>query len=451
MDVSPDPLGSPASGHPVSVKRVIRRVMLGQMLFTAGNALTTGVFFTYFVYEFHPSTLLLSVTMIAPETSQALSVLGRRIALKRQRRKWIWVRYLLASRLAALLIPLALLWPNSGATAGPVLFILACTATWYMLQGIAYVNYISWLSDLVPDVRWGRLFSRRQMAGLLVSVGVPLTIAYARRHYLQGLSPTAAHASYAVIFTVGGILVLISILPLLSLPDVPWRPAQSVQGKNIWEFVCRRGDFRLLLASRWWLAFFQGLTQAVLFRYAVDRLHVPVEEYTLLISLMLVTQLPLTWWGGRLSDAGRDKQGYVWGLLAVSCALPLWIWSTPQTRGLLYLAYALWGAFGIVNVCGTNLCLKLSPAGDNAGQFALYEQVAGLIAGGAGLLGGYALDLLMQSTTSAWSLYGLDAFQMLFFVSWLGRLTAPLWVISLRQPPPRTRGESLSAGIDSGD
>jgi hypothetical protein len=107
--------------------------------------------------------------------------------------------------------------------------------------------------------------------------------------------------------------------------------------------------------------------------------------------------------------------------------------STREFWQPVCLAYALWGGFGLVNVCLNNLCLKLAPRSDNTTQFAVFEQVGGLIAGLAGLLGGYCLDRLLAGISQG-SPTAQSAFLVLMAVSWLGRLTAPLWLLGVRQP-----------------
>lgn len=427
--------------------RVVRAVMLSQLLFMAGNSLTVGGFFNYFVVQFHPSAFLMAAAMIAPETSQSFSFLARRVAIRNPNRKRNWIVFLILGRLASMLLPLALLWPASSESAmEPIMLVLICTVFWHLFQGIGYVNYISWLSDLVPEAHWGRLFSRRQMAGLIVSLGIPLTTVWLRQHLLKGLPVIAERWSYSVLFIGGGFLTLTSILPLLCFSDVPPKRSEaSERSVAAVPFTISR-SFCYLLASRWWLAFFQGLTQAVLFKYAVDTLKISLPTYTVLTSLMILLQLPLAWWAGLWCDAYREKQVVFWSLLAISCALPFWMFAKPESWFLICAAYAIWGGFGIVNVCGQSLCLKLAPASDNTGHFALYDQIAGLIAGLAGLLGGFWLDQLLHG---AWptNVLRVSPFVILFGVSWLGRLTAPLWLLPVQAPTSaeKSHGATTSA------
>lgn len=417
-------------------KLIVRRVMISQFLFMAGHSLTVGGFFNYFVNGFRPSALLMAAAMIVPETSQSLSVLGRIVIRRFPDRKRNWILFLIGGRLAAMLLPLALLWPETTTLAyEPLIFILACTAVWYLLQGISYVNYISWLSDLVPQYRWGKLFSRRQLAGLMVSLAMPFLVAWLRQHLLKGLPPEAERWSYSVLFIGGGLLALTSIIPLLSLSDSFGIEKREANFKAAPRTLSLSRSFLLLLGGRWWLAFFQGLTQAVLFRYAVNTLHVSLEVYTTLTSIMVLTQMPMAWWGGKLSDRYLEKWTVFGSMVFLSCAMPCWLLASEQYWFPIVFAYVIWGGFGLLNVCGQNLCLKLSPQHDNSSHFALYDQVAGLVAGIAGLTGGFFLDAMVK-TPLEWNGLPLPPVAVLLTISWIGRLTAALWILLVKQPVP---------------
>jgi len=424
--------------------RIVHSVMISQLLFVSGNSLTVGGFFNYFVIQFHPSAFLMAAAMIAPETAQSFSLVSRCVVRRFPNRKRNWIIFLIAGRLVSMLMPLALLWPASTPDAAvnatvPLLLILGCTATWYFLQGVAYVNYVSWLSLLVPEVNWGRLLSRRQLAGLAVSLGMPLLIICLRHYFLKDQTPEVVRWSYSVLFVGGGLLTLTSIFPLLKYREVSWTETVPVtssppvtSNRFRWEDGPNR-SFRYLLGARWWLAFFQGLTQAVLFKYSVDILQISLPTYTVLSSLMVLVQMPLALWAGRCSDRFQEKIILFWSILGLSLAMPFWILATPERWFLVTFAYVIWGGFGVLNVSGQSLCLKLSPTGDNLNQLALYDQISGLIAGLAGLLGGFCLDRLLQTGIQPESISSLP-YLLIMTISWIGRGSAAFWLLPIRQP-----------------
>ena len=421
-----------------TVRRVTRAVIASQMLFSTGHSLTTGGFFTYFIYEFQPTALMLSLLQIAPETSEAFSVWGRWIAIRFGNRKWIWITALTLARVAALCIPVTLLWAGEGPQSGILAAILLLTIVWYLCQGIAYVNYVSWLSDLVPEVNWGAFFAKRQMAIVAISISVPIAAGLIRQDVLKSLPESDQRWSYAAIFLVGGTLCLGSIGPMLPIPHVPWqhRNAPSEKPRRRLRFSRHYG---LFLMSRWWLAFFQGLTQAALFKFSVDFLNVDLVRYYTLSAVMLLLQFPCAWIGGRLSDQSRDRPAFALGILATGLGLGFLFLADREHWWWIFGTYAFWGGFGLVNVCGNNLCLKLSPSGDNAAHIGLYRQVSGLFAGASGMLGGWWLDRMLSAGAEG---FPLTPYYVLFAISMGGRLTAPLWLLGVAQP--------ISQGAESG-
>lgn len=433
-------------GTKPNVKHVTRAVVYSQMLFVAGHSLTTGGFLSYFFEEFGPSAFALALLQILPDASEASGLTARWINRRAGGHKKTWAITFLLARLSALLIPFSLFWEFTSLHTQPQIYILSCVVLWHVFQGIAFVTYLSWLSELVPEVGWGRFFARRNIAELMIRLVVPIGIALLRRKVLDASPHDLEVISYAVIFTLGSGLCLTSMLPLLRLPDsVPPSRNDSAVATSLLSSLMSSRAFLLLLAHGWWLSLFQGLTQAVLFKFRVRVLGISLETFLLLNALMYALQIPLSLWAGRLCDRGRDWDAYLWSLLVVSAAMLVYLSATASTWWLLFLAHALFGVFGMVNVCNFTIALKLAPEKDNLMHLALFRQIGGLLAGIAGLVGGLWLDDLIQNASNPAD--GLDwGCRLLMLISWLGRVTAVLWLLPLAwgfwrgtaQPPSRT-------------
>lgn len=417
--------------------RITRLAVISQLLFTAGHSLTSRGFFYYFVNEFHPSARMMALLQVAPETAETAGIAARWTIRKLGTRKWIWICLVVLARLAALGIPLILLWQGVISDGISLWWILLCTILWYGAQGIAYVTYISWLSDLVPAWHWGRFFAKWKIASLVVTIAVPTAVGLARSEYLKALSPGWQTWSYGVIFAAGCAIVIASVLPMLRLPEC--LPSEKHSSRS--EFAPNRKTIRALLRDQnyrwflihyWWLSAFQGLTQAVVFLYSSRVLQISLKTYYWMNGTMLLLQIPFSVFGGRLSDRQRDREVLMAGLLAVSCAMGFWLVATPDHWWLAWGAYAIWGLFGAVNVCEQNLNLKLAPPGDNTLHLSLVRQWGGLFAAAAGLLGGWWLDTLTggESFTPQSALW---PFQLIFAISWIGRATAALWLFGIRR------------------
>lgn len=414
---------------------VTRRVVLGQMLFTAGHALSSGGFLYYFANEFRPSAVLLALLQVLPEISETAGLFVRPLVQGARSRKRVWIACLLAGRVAALGIP-AMAFPGlRPAGIDPFWIIVACVGVWYACQGLSYVAYISWLSDLAPEQRWGRFFAARQAGMLAVTLVTTIGVSFAHQQWLKSLPDETRDLSYVIIFVAGGLLAVASILPLVSLPDVAPRSGPSpLPSLAILQSALADNSYRRFVAHGWWLAAAQGLSQAALYKYQVDVLHLPVHLYYTLTSVMLLLQFPMALAAGRLSDRYGDRRPLLFALFAISPALLFWVAATEPTWWLLFGAYALWGLFGVVNLCQQNLALRLAPRSDNLLHFGVFRQVGGLLAGIAGLCGGLWLDALLRDPAST-SLLGLtlSPFHVIFAVSMLGRATAPLWLLGVRE------------------
>lgn len=420
-------MNSNESGLPiVDTNRVTRAVVISQMLFTAGHSLTTGGFLYYFAYSFGPSAFFLAALQIAPETSEAFSFITRTLLNRFQSRKWLWVYCLLFGRIAALLIPCSLFFQQNADFALVTILISICL--WHLLQGIAYCSYISWLSELVPTMNWGTFFAKRKMASLLIAIIVPTSAGLMRKAWISQLPKPEQNWSYGIIFGIGAILVMASILPMLKIPDRPVRKTASIAKSQRSFSGFLSADFRWLLASRWWLAFFQGLTQVVIFKYSVDILQIELEEYYQLSGMMLLIQIATSWWGGKICDRGHELSLLMLSLTGVSFAMYFWCIAETDSKWLATGAYLIWGGFGFVNIALQYLTLKLAPAGDNSFHISLSRQSSGFIAGIAGLIGGIWLDQLLKNAN--WSVE--QSFYLLFIISWVGRATAAFWLLPIR-------------------
>ena len=421
--------------EPISTAAIIRRVWFGQLLFSAGHALTTGGFLNYFADPYFKGlTLAFAVLQITPEAAESLSVITRWIVQRCGNPKTVWWVSLLLGRIAALIIPgvvFAGVIPGSPSAIG---VIIGSLAIWYLLLGISYTAYLSWLSQQVPEVNWGRMLASRSIAISLVTIAMTGT---ASRLVDWTLRETGwgKETVYPVLFAVGGAICLLSILPLLAvpagnLPSPVGGEKQDRKRKSSWEAFRRAWDnisFRRFLLGSWQLALFQGLTQTAQFQLSKNILKVSLSEYYSMVSLMLLLQIPLAALSAWLVDRGHDRKVMVLGLLGLSLAMGCWVLAGWYGPGWLWAAYLIWGGFGLVNVAQPSLALKLSPRDDNALQLSLYRPIGGLLAAIAGLIGGAILSRYAEGTPLA----PLVVFQVIFVVSGTGRAAAALWFLPI--------------------
>lgn len=427
-----------SAGHP---RRVVQAVFLNQLIWTAGYSLTSGGFLLFFARELGAKGLAISIVLTLPEIASFLGVCSRTVVSLFATRKRMWLVCTIAARFGSVIIPIAalitddqnLLW----------LMIIALIVT-YTLQSFAYTAYLSWVADMAPANRWGRLFSTREIAKVAILLILPTSMGFLRDSWKES---EWIVQFYATTFLLGTLLQLASIPPLMSLPTLDVNPLQPLRPSwSVLADIFRDTDLRWLIIHRWWLAFFQGITQAPIFLYSVRELGVGLGPYTLLTVTMYGIQLLILSQIGRVSDQIGNKWPSILGLLGASAAMLFWMAARPESWWWIIGAYICWGCFAIPNVCERNLLLKLSPRTDNQLHIAMFRHSAGLLAGLSGLLGGILLDdFLGNRIVFAW--LGLETnsagptfeakypvYLWFFTFSFLGRITAPLFLIPIREP-----------------
>lgn len=412
-------------------------------MFSAGHALTTGGFLNYFADPYFKGlTLAFAVLQITPESAESLSVITRWIVQRCGNPKIVWWSALVLARIAALAIPGTVIGGAVPGTQGVIALMIGSLAACYLLLGISHTAYLSWLSQQVPEVNWGRMLASRSIAVSLVTITMTGT---ASRLVDWTLHQTGwgRELVYPVLFSVGGGICLLSIVPLLAVPagETIAPRASSSRGndnqdtprtQSSWGTFCQVWSdigFRRFLLGSWQLAFFQGLTQTAQFQFSKSILKVSLTDYYAMVSLMLLLQIPLAALSGMLVDRGHERTVMVFGLLGLSAAMGCWTLAGWYGTNWLWAAYFVWGGFGLVNVAQPSLALKLSPREDNALQLSLYRPIGGLLAAFAGLIGGGLLNQYAEGSQLA----PLVVFQAIFLISGFGRALAALWFLPARR------------------
>ncbi len=429
--------------------RVLRAIAANQLLWTAGYSLTTGGFLLYFARELGANAAWIAVLLVLPESAGIAGLLTRSVARNIAARKRLFVTATIAARLVALPIPLlALLTPTSDAGGEFLWIVAACVVATHAIGAIAYTAYLSWLSDLMPDVAWGRMFAHREISKLAILLVLPVGVGYLRDVWTS--IPELTFVGYGLTFVAGQVLLTTSILPMLGLPSIT--PASRSSPRTDWQQVraaFQNRSMRSLLAHNWSLAFANGLTQSAFFLFSASfgPLGISLGTYNLMSGLMRGLQIPVSMYAGRVCDRNRALAARVWGVFIGSSGLVFWLIAQRETWWLLFLAYAMWGAYAAANVAGDKLMLEFAPRSDNATHIALFVQVGGLLSGLAGLLGGIWLDHLREvafgrTFAMPWGAYRFESYQLVFAVSLAARYGSLAWLWPIAK---RRRDEAIGS------
>ena len=125
---------------------------------------------------------------------------------------------------------------------GKLLAMVLALFVFNLLRSISLAAWLPWLTELIPENVRGRFLSRDQIfmhAGFLVSLGVGAAMLYGRSSNLQ----------FALLFLVGAVATVASLLFLRKVPDVEAREAVIRSGARVpWrEIVFYPPFFRLVL------------------------------------------------------------------------------------------------------------------------------------------------------------------------------------------------------------
>ncbi len=342
-----------------NLEATTRAVLLNSMLWTAGNALTSGGFLSYFASELGASSVVLAILMATPESVGVVALAGRYVIHALGDRKRTWLVCSLISRAALLGIPLLAFPQLRPQFIHPVWIMIGCLAISQAAQkAIAFVAYFSWLSDLVPNHRWGRFFALRQIATLVILLIVPVAAGYARGYWRKTYSEEQALLALLVTMAVGIGLLFCSLWPMLRVQSIPiqtnsenlFYQRRTVSGK----MVSLRGiaqalsdaRFRWLCLYSWWLAFWSGLTQVVVFKFLYGPLAISLGTYYLLSSVMKLVQIPISWRTGLISDRVGNKTVLMAGVLATAAAMPFFCLASVAQWWWVFGAYVMWGGWG---------------------------------------------------------------------------------------------------------
>ena len=420
-------------------RRIIRLVMWNSAFWYAGNLLISGGFVSYFGYDLGLNAFGVSLLLATPETVGIVGLGTRSLVFRWGNRKWVWATFSLLARLVTLGIPLLAWLKYAGiAPAHSGYWLIGLLATGQACQAISTVAYSSWVTDLVPVTRFGPLLAWRNVANLLVAMVIPVMGGMLRDQWKlyekQGLWPVGASLwAYVAIFLIGVFLQLLSMLFFWNLPHPNWnRPKVETSDSSK---ISTAADPHLfyLLGFSLWHAFWSGLTQSVFFLYRLKVLHIELMTYYLLESAMKLVQMPYGLVSSRYGKTLGRTRWLVVSWLLVTLSMLGWLLATPKQWWWIWGVYLLWGAWAGINVTGTELCWRLAPKGDNTFSLAVFDRVAGMLAGISGLIGGWYLDSWLQANRN-WTMigYSLSPYHLLIMIGLLGRLSAGLWLLGLR-------------------
>ena len=350
-------------------------------------------------------------------------------------RKWFCIIGLLIAPIIVALIPLLIprLMTGTDSLKLVLTIVVSIWCLYHLVEYFAMVAFWSWVGDLVPNRIRGRFLAYRQgwlIAGALFGVFISMQL-------LPQLFPVAKDAPvwerYLVPVMLGGLLQLISVLPLIRIPEIAWQGKELRWGGRFRQMFAplANGRYLLLIAFVCWINMANGLTQTSQTGYNY-RLF-PGEQYSIIVLFGTLTQtgqLFLSPTTGRLIDRFGNVKIIAACMVLVSTGSLCYFTATPETRYFLALAALAWVFWIGVNVGTLNMAVGLAPPEEKSSYIALYFAVTTAAMALATLVGGAMADYFRETkfivpvVGSVWNYP-----QWSFVLSWFLRLVSVFWLL----------------------
>lgn len=430
-----------------ALRGAIRLSYIAAVLWAAGNVLSSGLLLVYLARSLGATGLQTSLLQAAPALVGLLRLFTPALILRFGSAKRVCLVTSVVAYVLLALVPIAV--GVGGESSLVALLWLLCVHQ--LLEQIATVALWTWLGDLVPRRLRGRYFGRRNILQLCVLLPLLPASGWAV-DALKRFFPEEPGLPYAVAVAIGTLLLLVSLVPLVSMPAVGSLAVKSplAGACNLVDLLLQplfdRASRRLLLYGCWF-SFFNGLfsTAQNIFPKAV--LGLELGAMNLMQATMRLGQIGVSGAVGPISDRRGNRPVLVACQLLVGTAPLFYLVASPAQPYWLYGAWILWSAYAGINICLPNLTMRLAPPGRHAANLAAYYALTSVFLTAGTFLGGYLFDLYPKQT---WHVFGwsLDRYTLAFLLAWITR-TAGAGIVAIVLEPGVGRRASAVRGKPS--
>jgi len=421
--------------YPWELPSIMRKHIYTGAMGNIWTSLISGLFFIYFGNTIGLSRFQWGLMGGFSAWLIAAQLLSARLTERSGRRKVIWFSFAAADRsLRFVGILLALwLWRAGNPAAGPVLIVTICLANFSGMMAVP--PWMSWLADIVPEEEHGAFLGRRSMwiALSVVAVVVPAG-------YLVDRTPEEHRlATVVALFAAATAVGLADLIIHGTIPEPRMRlPAR---GRFLGSILtcCRDMRFRpwLVFNGAWTFAMTLGGVLATV--YFVENLglkHNFVGGTLVLTTLTLLGTVFTGRWAGRMVDRHGPHRVLFWAHMGWSLLPLFWMLASPATA-LVFLAGAslLGGAASRAALNAANKLITRTPSPERRATYAAVSTSVGSLAAGAGAFIGGSILRALGDWHTTWHGMDLEAFHVLFALSFCLRLGVTL-VLGPRIPAP---------------
>jgi Na+/melibiose symporter-like transporter len=355
------------------------------------GTLTHGVFLTGFALYLKMDELMIGLLAAIPYLVTLFQLPASYYICRKGRRKFIAHRAAAVTRL--LWLPILAVGLASGL--GNTTRCMLVMTLYFVLQAfssVSFVAWLSWTSDLVPDEIRGTFFGTRNM--LCGAAGIAAVLLFG--NLVDVLKTQASDLALAISVPLLGAVFfgLISLHYLNRIGDVEAQPRPCVDYWHELTSPFRESNFRqfLLFAFCWNFAVYFAAPFFSL--YYLRDLKYSYGFVAVLTTVGSVLDLIGMQVWGRISDRVKNKAVIRlagWGVVFLPA---LWAMVRPGDVIVPVLLQLISGSFWAgVNLCTSNLLLRISPQTDRVWFISAHSITAGLGAALAPITAGLVLNM----------------------------------------------------------
>lgn len=414
------------------------------VLWSLGNALTTGFLVTFLALELGAKPLSISVILALQSTVGLLRLATPTLVnwLGSTRRTCL-VMSLVSYGLIALL-PLSPLVEHRLPGVDPVWVMIAILSAHQLFEYLGAVALWSWFGALIPSRVRGRFLARRNLWQMIVvTIVTPASGWFVDQWKLAHPSDDARLWGYAIVLALGAVALLASLVPLVRLPAVEsprhheW--AMSPSGWQ-WSSLTRPWfdpHFRRLLLFIAWFSFSNGLTQTAQNIFPKALLDLSLTTSLVMVTTMRLGQAAVSLPIGQWSDRWGNRTLLIVSQACIALGLVFYAAATRESPEWLWGAWLVWIAFAGHNICLYNLLLHLAPAPNNTAHVAMYFVISGVVLALSTLAGGWLLDAGQAAIAAGtWSIDRAEWFRAIFLSGGVLRLFGTVFLWRIIEPVP---------------
>jgi MFS family permease len=362
-------------------------------LFTeAMVAFTGGTFLVAMAMKMGASNVQIGILAAMPTLVNILQLLSVWLVQRYNNRRAISVISSFLARFPLLIIGILPFVVSKSTTVTALILLLFFH---YAFGAISGASWNSWMKDLVPHEKLGSFFSYRtrvmQIANVVFSLLTALSIDYIKLHY-----PQYEIAAYPVMFIIGGVLGMISVMMMSKTPE----PVGTVQNGHLHKLLGKPfqdKNFRTLLIFNAAWAFSLNLATPFFSVYMLKTLHISLSTVIILGILGQVSGIVFVRIWGKYSDSFSNKT-------IIRICAPVYIaciagWTLvgnhALTIALLLIIHIISGITNAgITLSLTNIGYKLTSKDDAMVYLTARNMVNAFIPALAPIFGGMLADLL---------------------------------------------------------